>query len=201
MGCLHVEPLQGAPALLRALVVALLLAGCAASPPSLDPALPCGGQSERRGPGLVPDLESLLPATLEGAPPVSRESGSYCSTAALGAPLVKAGVAELAFAGARWDRPRGAISLVAYRALGLTANVMADTFATGADAARRISGVQAREVELAGRRGIRIDAQSRDGPLSVVLWPARADDTILAVLADSRDVAGLDAAIAALGER
>lgn len=183
------------------LLLALLLAGCASAPPSLDPALPCGGLPERRAPGLVPDLESLLPATLQGAPPASRESGGFCSEAALGAPLRRAGVRELAFAGARWDRPRGAISLVAYRAPGLGVDLMADTFSTGADAARRISGVQAREVQLAGRRGIRIDAQSRDGPLTVVLLPARASHTVLAVLADSRDADGLDAAIAALGER
>ena len=189
-------------------VVALALAtlavtGCAitGSTPTPDAAAPCAGADEQRAPGFDPELEALIPATIEGVAPSSLDSGRYCSPKALGL-LAEAGVGEVRFAGATWpgDDASG-LAVVIYRAPGLTLDAMADAFARGADDARSVNQVHAQAVEVAGRPAVRIDAAMRDDQQTVYLWPNVEPETINAVIGSGVDQARLDAALEAMGDR
>ena len=89
--------------MLALVIAALLVTGCGltGSAGSPDAAAPCGGADEQRAAGFHADLEALLPVALEGAAPVKRDSGRYCSTRSLGT-LAEAGFASVDFAGATW---------------------------------------------------------------------------------------------------
>lgn len=184
------------------LVLAAALAGCALAASSTpDPVAPCGGAEERRGTGLEPELEALLPATIEGVAPSQSESGSYCSARALGL-LAEAGFDEIRFAGATWPGEDGSgLAVVVYRAPGLTLDAVADSFARGADDARSVNQVHAVPTEVAGRQAVRIDAFMRREPQSVVIWPSAASDTVIVVIGSRVSDDHFEAAVAAMGER
>lgn len=188
-------------ALLTATLVALT--GCGAAAPTLpaDPAAPCSGADEQRGAGFYPDLEALLPTELEGQPPVTLQSGRYCSRKTLGS-LIEAGLTELHFAGSTWpgDGDTG-IALVVYRAPGLTVDAVADSFAAGADTARGVNQVHARAVDVAGRLGVRVEAVSGQRPQIVVAWPAAVADTVNVVIGSGVGEDRLGLAVAAFGDR
>ena len=184
--------------LVAVLAGAATLAACGgAGVPPVDGAAPTGGAcADTLGAGLDAELEALLPGEIEGRAPASVESGRLCSGESLGT-LIPAGIREVRFAGATWpDGDRG-VSLVLYRAPNLDLDRMADAFANGAGAARRISNVTARETTFAGGRAIRIDAVARDRALNVLLWSPRPPDLVAAVLAsgvpEERIVAAGDA--------
>ena len=83
------------------IVVAIVLAACGSSEvASTGPLGPCG--EDARGAGAYPELERLLPPDLEGRPPDQVDSGRSCSPQALGT-LAAHGIAELRYAGARWN--------------------------------------------------------------------------------------------------
>ena len=190
------------------LVACLALAGLSAggcaglgATPTPDASAPCAGADEQRAAGFDPELEALIPPTIEGVAPSLLDSGRYCSAKALGT-LVEAGFDEVRFAGATWpgDDASG-LAVVVYRAPGLTLDAMADTFAKGADDARSVNLVHARAIEVAGRPAVRIDAAMRDDPQTVYLWPAAEPDTINVVIGSKVEQARLDAALEAMGDR
>jgi len=185
------------------LLVTVVAAACAGlgSAPTSDPSAPCGGAEEQRAPGLDPELEALLPATISGVAPSTLDSGRYCSAKALGL-LADAGFDDVGFAGATWPAADGAgMAIVVYRAPGLTLDAMADAFARGADDARSVNQVHTRAIEVAGRSGVRIDAAMRDDRQTVYLWPAASKETINVVIGSKVDQARLDAALEAMGDR
>src|SRR3990172_287057 len=173
----------------------------AAPTPPPDPAAPCAGADEQRAPGFYPDLEALLPTKVAGAAPATRDSGRYCSAETLGS-LLEAGIAELRFAGATWPgEGETGIALVVYRATGLTADAVADSFAVGAGAARGVTQVHASERDVAGRRGIAITAVSGRRPQTVIIWPATAAETVNVVIGSGEGEDRLEAAVSAFGDR
>ena len=187
-----------APIVVMTAALALAMAGCspmgAASP---DPSAPCAGADEQRAAGFHPDLEALLPTELDGQAPVQRDSGRYCSARSLGT-LAEAGFGSVDFAGATWSADEASgLAVVAYRAPGLTLDVLADSFARGADDARSVNQVHASSIEVAGRPAIRIDAVMRQTPQSVVLWATDAPETFIVVIGSGVDDARLQAAVAA----
>jgi hypothetical protein len=189
------------PALLL-VIVAIVAVGCSGiGQASLDPGAPCGGRDEERAPGFHADLEALVPETLDGAAPVQRDSGRYCSERSLGV-LADAGHESLDFAGATWPgTDESGLAIVAYRAPGLTLDQLADAFARGADDARSVNQVHAQPTEVAGRPAVRIDAVMRRTPQTVVIWPAAAVETFVVVIGSGVDEASLAGAVAAAADR
>jgi hypothetical protein len=160
-------------AIVALLALAILaLAGCAGSAPTPTPdrSAPCGGADEQRMAGLYPAIEALLPPTLEGRAPATIDSGRYCSAKTLGS-LLDAGITELQFAGATWSDDGGqtGIAMVVYRANGLTVDALADSFASGAGAARGVNQVHAQAIDFDGVAGVRITAMSGDRPQIVII--------------------------------
>ena len=170
--------------LLLALTVTLVAACDAYGPaPTPDASAACGGADEQRTAGFYPELESLLPPTLEGRAPATRDSGRYCSAKTLGS-LLNAGVRELHFAGATWpdaDVSTG-IAMVVYRADGLTLDAVADSFASGAGAARGVNQVHAEAIEFEGAPGVRVTAMSGDRPQIVIIRDYRQVGTVAVVI-------------------
>lgn len=178
------RPVRAAlPALLLAL--AALLAACASAAPTpvADPARACGGIDEQRRAGFYPDLEALLPTLLDGQSAATLDSGRYCSARTLGS-LAAAGVSELRFAGATWpeeDAQQG-IALVIYRAPGLGVDAVADSFASGAGAARGVNQVHAQALQIDGGPGVIITAMSGDRPQIVAIRSRTEPDTVAVVI-------------------
>jgi hypothetical protein len=184
-------------------IAAVLASGCAVVGPTTTPdaAAPCAGADEQRGPGLDPELEALLPPTIEGVAPSALDSGRYCSARTLGL-LADAGFADVRFAGATWPQDEtSGLAVVIYRAPGLTLDAMADAFARGADDARSVNQVHTQAIEVAGRPGVRIDAALRDERQTVYLWPGSAVDTVNVVIGSGVEQDRLDAALGAMGDR
>ncbi|MFI5254108.1 MAG: hypothetical protein ACHQ15_01425 [Candidatus Limnocylindrales bacterium] len=169
------------------IVVALLLAACA-------------GADEQRLAGFYPDLEALLPAAFEGVAPASLDSGRYCSANTLGS-LLAAGVSELHFAGATWPDQGGqtGLAIVVYRAPGLTADAVADSFASGAGEARGVNQVHALAIEVAGVPGVSITAMSGDRPQIVIIRPFGPAGTVAVVIGSGVDEARVLAAAQTFG--
>jgi hypothetical protein len=180
---------------------------------SFDPSAPCNGADEQSQAGFYPELEALLPtavtspnpslgATPEALPTLGPpQSGRFCSAATLGT-LVDDGVAELHFAGSLW--PTGdaqGISLAVYRATGLSADLLADSFTAGASKASAVAQISSQAVTIVGRHGVRISVNNQDQLQTVVFWGAAAPDTVNAVIAADPSEARLQAAIAAFGSR
>ncbi|HVQ22180.1 MAG TPA: hypothetical protein VMT36_02815, partial [Candidatus Saccharimonadia bacterium] len=168
---------------------------------TLDPAAPCAGADEQRAARFDPELEALIPPTIEGVAPSTLDSGRYCSAKTLGT-LAAAGFHEVRFAGATWPgADASGLAVVVYRAPGLTLDAMADTFAKGADDARSVNQVHAQAIQVAGRPAVRIDAAKGEDPQTVYLWPATSADTINVIIGSAIEQAQLDAALAAMGDR
>ena len=184
-------------------LVALVAGGCSAvgTGGTPDPSAPCAGADDQRAAGFDPELEALVPRSIDGVAPSQLDSGRYCSAKALGT-LVDAGFTQVRFAGATWPGDAGSgVAIVVYRAPGLTLDAMADTFAKGADDARSVNQVHAQAVQVAGRPAVRIDAAMRDDQQTVYLWPASETDTVNVVIGSKVDQARLDAALAAMDGR
>jgi hypothetical protein len=185
------------------LVASLLaLAGCGSAGPSpvADPAAPCAGLDEQRRASFYPDLEALLPTLLEGRAPATLDSGRYCSAKTLGS-LAGAGVSELHFAGATWPETGGqeGIALVVYRAPQLTIDAVADSFASGAGAARGVNQVHAQAIEIGGGPGVLITAVAGDRPQIVVIRTRAEPDTVAVVIGSGVSQARVVAAAEAFG--
>ena len=127
--------------------------------------------------GAYPDLEARIPLALDGQAADSRESGRFCSKATLGK-LWDAGVREEQFGGGIWAvDPTGGTSLAGFqlsvfRAPGLTAQLMADEYKSGAGATSRVTIVSATNEQVNGRPGFRINLLNGDSHQAIVIWPS-----------------------------
>ena len=180
---------------------------------SYDPGAPCNGADEQSQAGFYPELEALLPTAVPPPSPSPDatpealatlgppQSGRFCSTATLGT-LVDDGVTELHFAGSLW--PTGdaqGISLAVYRATGLTADLLADSFTAAASKASAVAQISTQPLTVVGRHGVRISVNNQDQLQTVVFWGSATPDTVNAVIAADPSEARLQAAIAAFGAR
>jgi hypothetical protein len=154
--------------------------------------------------GAYPDLEARIPLALDGQAADSRESGRFCSKATLGK-LWDAGVREEQFGGGIWAvEPGGGTSLAGlqlsvFRAPGLTAQLMADLYKSGADATQRVTVVSATNEQVNGRPGFRINLLNGDSHQAIVVWPSADGAVVQVVIAADVPESKVQAAIAALG--
>jgi hypothetical protein len=190
-----------------ALTLCLALSGCGsglfgptASPTATPgPDQPCGGLDEQRAAGFYPALEALLPVTVSGVRPTSRDSGRYCSAVKLGTLYTRDGYHEVHFAGAVWpnkDQTSG-LSTVVYQATGLTASQVADAFAISAGDSQNVTKVASQAQTIRGRSGIRLDVINQDTSQVVLIWPAASAGTVDIVLGSDVTEQQLRAAVAA----
>ena len=182
----------------------LLVAACADSspPPSFDPATPCGGADRQEMQGAYPDLEARIPLQVDGQAADSRESGRFCAKATLGT-LWDAGILEAQFGGGIWAlEATGATSLAGlqvsvFRAPGLTAQLLADEYKSGADASRRVTVVSATNEQVNGRPGFRINLLNGDSRQAIVVWPSADGAVIQVVIGADVGESKVQAAVAA----
>ena len=179
--------------------VALLLGACGAggAAPSFDVAAGC--PSEGRAPGAYPELEARVPATYEGRGPNQLDSGRHCDPASLGS-LAAAGFDEVRFAGGTWDLGGyRAAALVVFAAPGLTADQVAQFYATSARAANRTQITGESAPQVAGRAGHRLDSATGDRTQTVVIWPSADDGVVNVVLTNDLPDPKIQAAVEAFG--
>ena len=184
---------------LRFLVVALLVGACAApSAASFDPSRPC--TQDGSAPGAYPELEAMVPAIYEDAPPETLDSGRNCTAESLGT-LRGAGIDEVHYAGGTWGFGGiRAAALAVFRAPGLTADEMADFYAASARAANRTQVTAESEPTLAGHPVHRIDTETGPRQQTVVVWPGAEADVVNVVITNDLPDPKIEAAIAAFGE-
>jgi hypothetical protein len=181
----------------------LLVAACAgSSPPPFDPATPCDGVDRQEMKGAYPDLEVRIPIQIDGQAADSRDSGRFCAKATLGT-LWDAGIQEAQFGGGIWAiETAGATSLSGlqvsvFRASGLTAQLMADEYKSGADATRRVTVVSATSEQVNGRPGFRINLLNGDSRQAIVVWPSADGAVIQVVIGADVNESKVQAAVAA----
>ena len=193
----------------RVLLIAaagVLVAACAGSstPPSFDPSTPCGGVDRQEMQGAYPDLEARIPSQVDGQAADTRESGRFCAQSTLGS-LWDAGIHETQFGGGIWAvDPAGGTSLPGFqvsvfRAPGLTAQLLADEYKSGASADTRVKIVSATNEQINGRPGFRISLLNGDSHQAIVVWPSADGAVIQVVIAADVSEAKVQAAVAALG--
>lgn len=140
--------------------------------------------------GAYPDLEATVPSTLAGEPATVRESGRYCSADTLGT-LVDAGIDEVHFGAATWDRGSGkALSLVTFEAVGLTDQAVFGSYVAGAAANDKIHDLATSAPTLGGGPGHRLDFLNGDSSFQrILVWPGdRAGRVRVVLAADLLDV-------------
>lgn len=185
-------------------VAGLLVAACAGppAPSSFDPATPCGGADQQMMKGAYPDLEARIPLEVAGQAADSRDSGRFCSKATLGT-LWDAGIHETQFGGGIWAfDPGGGTSLPGmqlsvFRAPGLTAQLMADEYRTGAAATSRVTIVSSTSEQMNGRPGFRINFLNGDSHQAILVWPSADGAVVQVVIAADVDESKVQAAVAA----
>jgi hypothetical protein len=181
----------------------LCVAGCTST---FDPSGPCTADGTR--PGAYPDLERLVPATLEDRPPDRVDSGRNCTERGLGT-LWSAGHHEVRFAGGLWELgSESGATLAVFDADGLSPDDMAAFYEAGARGTPDVSDVQTSELTIDGLEAVRLDLDNDGYRQTVVVWP-HPSASVRAVLVSSaaRDVpdqaahdARVDAAIAAFDD-
>ena len=171
----------------------------AATAPSFDPTGSCS--ADGRAPGAYPDLEALVPASYQGAPPETLDSGRNCSTANLGA-LASRGIREVRFAGGTWTfgAERAAV-LAVFRTAGLTADALATFYMDSAKVAARTDITGASTPMIRGRAGHRLDTKTGERVQTVVVWPAAESDVVNVVITNDLPDARIQDAIDAFGDR
>ena len=184
---------RGSLALLAA--VAIALTGCGGSGPGASFDVAAGCPSEGRAAGAYPDLEARVPASYEGRGPNQLDSGRHCDPAALGS-LAAAGFDEVRFAGGTWDLGGyRAAALVVFEAPGLTADQVAEFYATSARAANRTRITGESTLDVAGRPGHRLDSTTGDRTQTVVTWPSADDGVVNVVLTNDLPDPKIQAAV------
>jgi hypothetical protein len=189
---------------LFAAAAGLLVVACAAcSSPSFDPATPCSGVDRQEMKGAYPDLEARIPVQIDGQAADSRDSGRFCAKATLGT-LWDAGIREAQFGGGIWalDATGGTslagLQVSVFRAPGLTAQLMADEYTSGADATRQVTVVSATNEQINGRPGFRIGLLNGDSRQAIVVWPSADGEVIQVVIGADVGESKVQAAVAAL---
>jgi hypothetical protein len=171
-------------ALLAVVGLAIVVAGCSASPPaSFDPAGPCTADAgDGSAPGAFPDLEARIPTTFEEQAAQTLDSGRHCTAANLGA-LAELGFEEVRFAGGTWSfGGRRSLALAVFSAPGLRAEDIAVFYTNSAAASNRTVVTATSSPELAGRPGFRIDTETGERLQTVLVWPADGDDPVHVVI-------------------
>ncbi len=178
----------------------LVLAACTgAAPASFDPSGPCSGDGA--APGAYAEIESMIPTAYEGRAPNTLDSGRNCTAENLGV-LADDGFEEIRFAGGTWDfgGQRAAV-LVVFSAPGLTADAIAEFYATSARSANRTQITGESTPTLAGRPGRRIDTLTGSRTQTVVVWPAADPDLVNVVITNDLPDPKIQAAVDAFGGR
>jgi hypothetical protein len=156
-----------------AILVATLvtLAACGQAGGTFSPTGPC--LADGRGPGTYPDLEAVVPRSLEGRTATSVDSGRKCSDSALGS-LTTHGVTDLRFAGAVWSGGSDAGTSIAVLALptGTLPVVWAEEFyGFGAVTGKKTDNIATSRPSFDGvGETFRIDALNDLSFQSVVVW-------------------------------
>jgi hypothetical protein len=186
-----------------ALLVALLgttvlLAGCSILTPGFDPTGAC--TSDGQAAGAYPDLEALIPTTLDGKPPQSLDSGRKCTPDGLGT-LASHGLTEVRFAGAVWPTAaESGTSLAVFSAPDLTAAWLGEYYEAGAKTDSKVVSLKTSTPTVQGRPGFRLDAQNDTSLEAIVTWPDATGSVIrVAVVSeaarDGATPAKVDAAV------
>lgn len=184
---------------LTTLIVGAIAACSGNAAASFDPTGPC--TTDGVGVGAYPDLEARIPTTYEGRSPDRLDSGRHCSAVNLGA-LAEAGIDEVRFAGGAWDfGGNRAAALVVFQAPGLTADLIADFYATSAGSANRTEVTGESTPDLAGRPGHRLDTRTGQRIQTIVTWPAAEADTVNVVITNDLPDPKIAAAVDAFGGR
>jgi len=164
----------------------VLAVGCAGptAPASFDPAQPCNGADEQRMAGAYPELERAVPAALAGQAASNLESGRYCSPTTLGK-LADAGITEARYGAATWDHGGGkAVSLVMFEAVGLTDQVVYDSYLAGAQANSKIHNLNTSTPTIAGQPAHRMDFLNGDSSFQrILIWPGDRPGRVRVLLA------------------
>lgn len=178
----------------------ILLAACSGGPTApFDPSGPC--TADGAAPGAYPDLEARIPTTYEGKAPSRLDSGRHCDQASLGS-LAAAGITEVRFAGGTWDLGGdAAAALAVFEADGLTADQLAEFYATSARASNRTTIVQETILMVAGRSGRRLDTMTGDRSQTIVIWPGGDPDVVNVVISNELPDPKIQAAVDAFGGR
>jgi hypothetical protein len=181
-----------------ACLVAALVSACAgATSPyvSFDPSGPCS--VDGRFPGAYPDLEARLPATFQGRPPDTVDSGRNCSATELGT-LAGHGIHEVRYAGASWVLSGNAgITLAVFTADGVTAERIGEWYEASARAASNTRQIDPTRPTIAGRQAYRLDTLNGDSVQTVIDWASPGGDVVYVVIAADAPVASIAAATAA----
>jgi hypothetical protein len=181
-------------------LAALVAVGCSpTAAASFDPTGPC--VEDGSAPGAYPDLEALVPTVFEGKGPDRLDSGRNCTAENL-ANLQAAGIDELRFAGGTWGfGAERAAALVVFTANGLTADLLADFYATSAQGASRTEVTGKTTPSLAGRPGHRLDTKTGERLQTVLVWPAATPDRVNVVITNDLPDPKIQAAVDAFGGR
>jgi hypothetical protein len=190
---------------LFAMVLVVLVGGCTTGAPSFDPASAC--TADGRFPGAYPELEAVVPTSLDGRPADHLDSGRSCTDAGL-ATLKSHGVGELRFAGGLWEQgANSGTTLVAFDSpTPLNAKWLADFYEAGARAGKNTDAIETAPLAIGGSAGYRLDTLNDDSYQTVIVWP-RAGRVVGAIVASAvREVetrvaheARVTAALAAMG--
>jgi hypothetical protein len=166
---------------LLAIGLVIVVAGCSSAAASFDPASAC--TADGRFVGAYPQLEALVPRSLDGRAPNRLDSGRSCSDAAL-ATLKSRGVRELRFAGGLWEQGKNSgTTLVAFDSpTPLEARWVAEFYEAGARAGKNTDAIETGPLTVAGASGYRLDTLNDDSYQTVVVWP-RAGHVVAALVA------------------
>jgi len=170
-------------------LAAVVAAGCGVlGGTSFDPTGPC--VADGRAPGAYPELEALVPSTLDGRPPDRLDSGRNCSAANLGT-LAEHDIGEVRFAGGLWELgAESGSTLAVFTADGLTAEWLGEFYEDGARSGRKTSDIEVSHPEIDGRTAFRLDLVNNGSLQTIVTMDSPIADTVQVVLVSSaaRDV-------------
>ncbi len=191
------------PAAALALLVALafVTSACGTSRnlvASFDPASAC--TTNGRMAGAYPDLEALLPASYDGKPPASVDSGRSCTADALGT-LATHGITSARFAGATWSLGASTgLTLAIFDGTGLDAATMLEFYETPARSASHTDTLKDSDTTVGGRPAKRLDVLNNDGTgQTIVTWPSSTPGRVLVLLASDLGDARVAAALKTFG--
>ncbi len=164
------------------LLFGLLGGACSSAPAATFSASgPC--VVDGRVPGAYPNLEAVIPKTLDGRAPNQLDSGRNCSTANLGT-LAGHGVRQVMFAGGVWtDSATQGITLAVFTAPGLQAAWLGEWFEASARAAKDTQNFVPTRLQIAGRDAYRLDLLNGEVQQAVIVWPSTTPDMVNALIA------------------
>lgn len=167
-------------------VFLVMLVAAACSSARFDPSGPC--TTDGRTAGAYPDLEALVPRSLDGRPPDTLDSGRNCSAAALST-LAGHGITELRFAGSTWSSgPDAGTSIAVFSAPKLQADWVHEYYLAGAQNASTTETVDESRPAVNGRPAFRVDALNGESYQTVIDWQDGDRVRVVLVASFIRDV-------------